>query len=181
MNEETQLIQQLKSKNEDAFLEVVNMYKKKIVALCYSYTIDSFEAEDLSQEVFISLYKSIDNFRGESSLSTYIYKIAVSKCLDYKRKRSIKSFLAGLISYGAASNSEYEEKSFIQAIINGLNRDLKAAVVLYYYVGLNHKEIAEVLQTTSRAVEGKIYRAKQILKNELEKEGYGICTQKRTI
>lgn len=70
---ENELIKGLKLGSEDAFIELVEQYKKKIISLCYTYTNDYQEAEDISQEVFISIFNSIKNFRGECSLSTYIY------------------------------------------------------------------------------------------------------------
>lgn len=70
---EDEIVKALKENNEESFIEVVELYKNKIVSLCYSYTQDYGEAEDISQEVFISIYKGIKNFREEASLSTYIY------------------------------------------------------------------------------------------------------------
>jgi RNA polymerase sigma factor (sigma-70 family) len=170
--DEGQLIKALKNRDEDAFIEVVGKYRKKVASLCYSYTEDSYEAEDLSQEVFISLYNSMKNFRGESSLSTYIYKITVSKCIDYKRRRSIKSFLTGLLHLEKSSDEDLVDKNFVRDIIKGLPEELKTPVLLFYYTGLSQKEIAEILNTTAKAVEGRIYRAKQKIRHELEKEGY---------
>ncbi|MCY6485452.1 RNA polymerase sigma factor [Clostridium aestuarii] len=171
MNDEKSIIERLKQKDEECFIEVVNSYKKKVLALCYSYIEDYYEAEDLSQEVFTSLYKSIDKFRGNCSLSTYIYKITVSKCLDYKRKKSLKGFLTDMFHIQKAEEPvDLDEKIFVRQCIKKLSKDLRLVVVLYYYIGFSQKEIGEILNITPRAVEGKIYRAKKKLKNELKKE-----------
>lgn len=168
--DEGELISKLKAGNEEAFIEVVNTYKKKIISLCYSYTHELYEAEDLSQEVFIGLYRNMTNFRGECSLSTYIYRITVSKCIDYKRKKSIKSFLTGLLHLEKSYDEDLVEKHYVRQIIEDLPEELRTCIVLYYYVGLSQKEIGEVLNISARAVEGRIYRAKCKIKSEIEKE-----------
>lgn len=169
--DENELIQGIIEKREDYFIELVNLYKKKIMSLCFSYTEDYFEAEDLSQEIFLSLYKNMRNFRGDASLSTYIYKVALSKCVDYKRKRSIKSFLSGLIYSNNEKQEDTDDKNYIRQTIAKLPEELKKVLILFYYIGLTQKEIGEILKITERAVEGRIYRAKQKLRNEFEKEG----------
>ena len=175
--EEIDLINGLKQQKEEAFIELVNLFKKKVINLCYSYTEDRDEAEDLSQEVFLSLYNSIRNFRGDSLLSTYIYKITLSKCIDYKRKRKIISLLTGFPQARKEISIDVDDKLYVRQIINGLNKDMKIVIILHYYIGLNYREISEVLNTSTKAVEGKIYRAKQKMRKEFEKEGYRICSK----
>jgi RNA polymerase sigma-70 factor (ECF subfamily) len=178
-----EIIAGMRSGNENSFIEMVNNYKKKVISLCYSYTSDYQEAEDLSQEVFISLFKNIFNFRGDCSLSTYIYRITVSRCLDYKRKRSIKNFLTGLTGNveKETADADIDEKNYVQQCIKALKEDLRLPVVMHYYIGLNYNEIAEILNTSAKAVEGRIYRAKQKLRVEFEKGGYCKWTQKEMI
>lgn len=175
-----EIVDKLKGKNQEDFIDIVNNYKKKIIAFCYSYTADKFEAEDLSQEVFIAFYKSIDKFRGECSISTYLYKIAVSKCLDFKRKRSIKDMLT-LNFEDRGKSYDLDSKVFIRQCIKNLPKEIKLSVVLYYYVGLSHKEIGEILNISPKAVEGRIYRGKQKLKSQLKKEVSYACSKKEMI
>jgi RNA polymerase sigma-70 factor (ECF subfamily) len=170
--EEQDLIKGLREGDEDCFIRVVDLYKKKVVSLCYSYTHDYQEAEDLSQEAFITIYNSINNFREECSLSTYIYKITVSRCLDFKRKKSIKNFLTGLINVHKEESIDVDDKNYVRECIQSLSDELRTPVVLYYYVGLSQKEIGEVLNISQKNVEGKIYRAKQKLRLEFEKGGF---------
>lgn len=171
------LIYELKQKKESAFIELVNSYKKKVASLCFSYTEDVHEAEDLSQEVFISVFNHINGFRGECSLSTYIYRITISKCIDYKRKKSIKSFLTGLVQLEKSEETDLDDKYFVRQSINELSKDMKTVVILYYYIGLSYKEIGDILNISTKAVEGKLYRAKQKLKLKLEKGGYSTCSK----
>lgn len=168
--EEIELIGRLKLGDKNAFLEVVEQYKNKIMYLCYSYTKDYGHAEDLSQEVFISFYKGVKKFRGDSSLSSYLYKITLNKCFTYKRKKSIKEIFDGLLNVHKQDTIDIDEKNYVRECINSLSEELKTPIVLYYYIGLSYKEISEIMNLTERAVEGRIYRAKQKLKCQIEKE-----------
>ncbi|ERI93895.1 Sigma-70 region 2 [Clostridiales bacterium oral taxon 876 str. F0540] len=179
--DEFQLLEGLRNKDEQCFLEIVNRFKRKVISLCYTYTRDYNEAEDLSQEVFLSLYNSIGNFRGDCSISTYIYRISLSKCMDYKRKRSIKNFLSGLLNVHPYKEENLDDKNYIRQCIVNLPEDMKKVVILYYYAGLTQKEIGSLLNISEKAVEGRIYRAKQKLKIEFEKEGYALCRKNETV
>lgn len=178
---EQEIIQGLRNRNNEMFLLLVDSYKKKIISLCYSYTNDYQEAEDLSQDVFITLYNSISRFREECSLSTYIYRITVSRCLDYKRKRSIKGFLIGLLNNYKEATIDYADKNYVRDCINDLPEELKVPIVLYYYLGLSQSEIGTILKVSQKAIEGRIYRAKHKLKIEFEKEGYLLCKNEEMI
>lgn len=178
---ENDIVGRLKRCEEAFIIKVVNEYKKKLISLCYNYTFNYHDAEDLSQEVFISVYKNINKFRGECSLSTYIYRIAISKCCDYKRKKNIKNFLGGLIFAYEKTNCDFEETNYIRQCILSLSEKLKVPVLLYYYVGLNQTEIANILNISRKSVEGQIYRAKQKIKKELEKGGCMLCGKNGTV
>ena len=181
--EDRELVERLKNGDEESFISIVDLYRKKVISLCYSYTDEYHEAEDLSQEVFITLYNSIKKFRCECSLSTYIYKITVSKCLDFKRKKSIRKFLHGFIESQSLSEDENEidKKNYVRQCILSLPEDLKQPVILYYYIGLSQREIANILNITQKNVEGRIYRAKQKLKVEFERGGEVLCSKNGTI
>ncbi len=169
MNDE-ELMNKIRAGDENSFIYLVDNYKKKIIGLCYSYTKDSHEAEDLSQDVFITFYKNINKFRLGCSISTYLYKIAVSKCIDFTRKLSIKSMLTGF-SKESVKSEDLDEKIYIRECINMLSKHIKIPIVLFYYVGLDQKEIGEILDISQKAVEGRIYRGKQSLRVMFMKEG----------
>lgn len=173
-------VNQIRDGDEQCFIELVNMYKKKIVNFCYSYTSDLYEAEDLSQEVFMKFYKSINKFKCECSISTYLYKIAISKCLDFKRKKSIKNMLTGR-NYDKGKSYDLDEKIFVRQCIEKLPKELRIIVILFYYNDLKQSQIAEVMNLSQRSVEGKIYRAKQRLKAMLMKEEDYICKKNQMI
>lgn len=173
---EEELIKLLKEGDEESFSQLVDSYKRKVVALCYSYTNNYQEAEDLSQEAFISLFKSIKGFRGDCSISTYIYKITLSRCMDYKRKKGIKQMLSGLLTFSKPEENN-DDKNYIRDCIKNLPENLKQVIVLYYYTGLTQKQIGEIMDIPAKTVEGRIYRAKQKLKEQFEKEGFMVCSK----
>jgi RNA polymerase sigma-70 factor (ECF subfamily) len=158
------LVREMQNGNEQAFISFVDIYKRKIIGLCYSYTKDYYEAEDLSQEVFIAIYKSISKFKFESSISTYVYKIAVNKCISHKRKRSLIDFASKFMNENKTYCEDLDEKIQVKEAIRKLPVDLKNPIILYFYMGLSYKEIGDILNISERSVEGRLYRAKQKIK-----------------
>lgn len=163
-------IERLKNGDKNQFTLIIEKYKKMIISLCYSYTQDYGEAEDLSQEVFISFYKSLSNFRGDSKISTYLYRITVNKCITYKKKRSVKMIFSGLFTHGKEEEISIIDRNQVRDAIRELPEELKTPIILYYYTGLSYKEISEILDISERAVEGRIYRGKSKLKDKLNRE-----------
>jgi RNA polymerase sigma-70 factor (ECF subfamily) len=84
---EAELVAQAKEGNEESFRFLVENNMKKIFKLAYQYAGNHHDAEDISQEAFIRAYNSLNSFRGESSFSTWIYRIAINCCLNFKRRK----------------------------------------------------------------------------------------------
>ena len=106
MNED-QLVYLLLREDKKAYEFLIKKYQHKVVSTCLSYTHHREDAEDLAQEVFIQVFRSIDKFKSESTLSTWIYRICVRKCLDHIRSNSRlkrKGSVSGTIEIGEATN-----------------------------------------------------------------------------
>ena len=86
MSKEEDIIRGLKEGDSRKFKELVDQYQVPVRNICAGIVKDRQEAEDLAQEVFVEVFKSIRNFRGESRLSTWIYRVAVNKSLNFKRQ-----------------------------------------------------------------------------------------------
>lgn len=191
--EEELLIKELKSGIEAAFEELVSLYETMAFNACLAFVKNFEDAEDLAQEVFIEVYKSIGSFRGDSKLSTWIYRIAVTKSLDFLRKQNTKKRFAVFTSFIGLSpgndksagisydqpgvNIENKERSIVVfKAIDKLPENQKAAFTLSKIEELSQEEIAKILNTTVSAVQSLIHRAKQNLhkylydyyKNELK-------------
>ena len=141
------------------------------------------EAEDIAQEVFIQVYRSIQNFKGESLLSTWIYRITITKSLDHLRSKKRKKrfgFLSSL--FGDDNKPVYEAKDFnhpgvlqerkedaaiLFKLIDQLPENQRTAFILNKVEELSYREIAAVLDTTESAVDSLLQRAKQNLRKKI--------------
>lgn len=181
---ESQFISALKSGNKDAFAALVAAHQKTVLNICYRFLLNREDAEDIAQEVFLEVYHSIQNFRGDSALGTWIYRIATTKSLDEIKKRNrqkrISSFgqLLGLdkITNWAIGRDEpdkiLEDKEDFTLLMNALNKlpeSQRIALTLSKVEGHSNTEVAEIMETTLTAVDALIYRAKQNLKLFLNK------------
>lgn len=181
---EPEIIIELKNGNDRAFKKVVDEFQKYVLNTCYRFVNVKEIAEDLTQDVFIEVYRSIKNFRGESKLSTWIYRIAVTKSLDYLKAQKRKKRFAYLKSiFGDEELEEQlpmndvtnpdtilENKNRIEILLNALStlpESQRVAFTLSKYDELSYKEIAEILGTTIPSVESLIHRAKKNLKKKL--------------
>ncbi|MDD2197847.1 MAG: sigma-70 family RNA polymerase sigma factor [Bacteroidales bacterium] len=189
---DSELIENILNNNsQKAFEELVNRYQLLVTRTCLGFVNRYADAEDITQEVFIEVYQSLKNFRKESKLSTWLYRIAVNKSLNFIRKqkrhnnlRSIENFftvgnssksesieIASPKSADADWNIEQEEdKQMLKRAINSLAENQRIAFVLSKYHDLSYKEIAEVMSTTLSSVESLLFRARQNLQSKLLKE-----------
>ncbi len=182
MNKE--LLNRLKSGDEIAFKECVESQKDKVLNTCYYFVQNLSDAEDLAQEVFIEVYRAISNYREDAQLSTWIYRIAVNKSLDFIRKKKRKKRFAHILSFFSSADirkelqvpapnnpqSDLEQKERIEILnksIDLLPENQKVAITLSKYEGFSNKEIAEILGTSLSAVESLIHRAKNNLHKKL--------------
>ena len=181
---EPELLAQLKAGNKTAFAELVSEYQIKVINICYRFLLNKADAEDIAQEVFIEVYHSIKQFRGDSALSTWIYRIATTKSLDeikkqnrQKRITSIGELLgieqiANWVAGKGRPDKTLEEKEGLSLLIKALNKlpeSQRVALTLSKVEGYNNAEVAEIMETTLTAVDSLIYRAKQNLKSFLNK------------
>ncbi|MCW3788650.1 RNA polymerase sigma factor [Plebeiibacterium sediminum] len=172
--------------NYAAFENVVNTFKNKVVNLCYSYVNNTDDAEDIAQETFIELYKTIKKFKKQSSLSTWIYRIASNKSIDFIRSKKRVKRGHGKISYledhqniqewGVPGSEQADEriiqqqrKELLYDALEKLSSKQKEAYVLTQIEGLDQKTTADILETTVKSVESLVIRAKKKLKQILEK------------
>ncbi|NTV25637.1 MAG: RNA polymerase sigma factor [Chlorobiaceae bacterium] len=168
------------------FSELVAEHQEMVLNTCYRFVFNREDAEDLAQEVFIEVHRSLDRFREESKLSTWIYRIAVTKSLDHLRKLKRKkrfSSLKRIIGVDDPADSipapdrdnpadalaDKERVSVLQEALNSLPDNQKTAFLLSKQDGYSNQEIADILQTTIPAVESLVHRAKKNLQTKLER------------
>jgi RNA polymerase sigma-70 factor (ECF subfamily) len=176
------LIQKLKSNDREAFYELVALYKDGVLTTCYRFLLNQEDAEDVSQEVFVEVYQSIGSFREESKLSTWIYRIAVTKCLNELKKRQRKKRFSALskvlhideiaqwISGGTLADSKIHEEEMwkeVGQVLNKLPENQRVAYTLSRLDGFNNTEIADLMGTSIGAVESLLYRANKRVAQQL--------------
>lgn len=179
---EPELLNRLKAGDRTAFGILVKLYENKVINICYRFLLDKQDAEDIAQEVFIEVYRSIKLFKGNAKLSTWIYRIAISKSLDELKKRNRKKRLsslgkmlhiddlAHLIAGGKMPDTILQEKEGFREIMQALNSlpdNQRVAFTLSKIDGYSNTEIAEIMNTTTIAVESLIYRAKKNMTDKL--------------
>lgn len=179
-----ELIEEIKKGNERAFKELVESYKDLVVNTCYGFLQSHEDAEDIAQDVFIEVYKTIQSFREEAKLSTWLYRLAVNKSLNQIKKTRRKKWLTGLPTIIGGEGEEIqvvdiktpdpqmvleqeERIKILNQAIGKLAKNQKIAFTLRKYKGLSYKEIAEVMGTTLSAVESLLNRAKKNLEKKL--------------
>jgi RNA polymerase sigma factor (sigma-70 family) len=181
--QEPELIAELKAGRESAFRMLVETYQDKVYNVALVIVQQPEEAEDIAQEVFIEVYQTIRQFREESRLTTWLYRITTTKALAHHRKRkaqkrfSILTSLFGLnnevlhhppdFHHPGVSLEQKEEMYTLFKAVDRLADTQKVAFTLHYMDELSHREIAEVMQVSVSAVESLLHRAKQNLRKQL--------------
>lgn len=180
---EQELIQQLRQGNEPAFRWLVDNYRNRVFHTVLTLLQDSIEAEDATQETFIQVFESIRGFKEESSLSTWIYRIATRKALDKMRRRKTRQKLHQLLPWWMPdekkSSSELfhhpgiiaenkEKAAVLFKAIESLPEKQRLAFTLIKVQGMNYEEACAILQQSTKAVESLISRAKLNLQKQLE-------------
>ncbi|SCG82579.1 RNA polymerase sigma-H factor Sigma-30 [Proteiniborus sp. DW1] len=170
--------QKINSKKET--LEyLMKRFGHKVLKLAYYYVRDRYQAEDIAQEVFCKVYEGLDNFRGESSYYTWIYRITVNKCRDYLTSSSFKRlfFWDNIKKLDSIKRQNYTTRLFeeieggeIFKKVMDLPTKYRIVIVLYYLEGLNTKEIAQVLNLKESTVRTRLCRARDKLKEILAEE-----------
>lgn len=173
---ETKLILALQQKSESAFKELVDSYQKMVYNTVLGIVQHEQEAEDISQEVFIQVYMSIDGFRQDAKLSTWIYRIATTKALDWERKKKTKKRFGKLLSFFSNDNElvheavefnhpgvQLEKKERAKVLFKALKmlpENQRIAFILIKMERLNYQETSEVMNTSLKATEALMHRAK---------------------
>jgi len=180
---ELQLIQALQQREESAFKQLVTNYQHRVYHTILGFLQQAEDAEDLAQDVFVKVYENIHHFKGESALGTWIYRIAVTQSLDFLRKKNRKKRGGTILGFFGIGEKEHlhpaefehpgvkaenkERARILFTAVNQLPENQRSAFLLQKLEGLSQNEIADVLQTTSSAVESLLSRAKANLKKQL--------------
>ena len=175
--EDNELIAEFKSGNKRAFNALVNKYRERVYNIIYRMLRNEDEALDLSQDVFVKVYKSLDKFRGESAFYTWLYRIAVNLSINYVKRNKhrkfedVQTYAFKLKTKHENPQQEYEKielKRAIEKAMHNLPNKQRAIFIMRYYENLSHKEIAEITGKSIGSVKANYHHALQKLKSELK-------------
>ena len=178
------LIEQLKQKDETAFKTIVETWQDMVFNTALGIVQHTEDAEDVAQDVFVQVYESIHTFKGESKLSTWLYRIVITKAMDHLRRKKRKKRFAFVQSlFGVHNDILYDPPDFhhpgitldnkekaavLFKAIEKLPENQKVAFTLHKMEGLSYQEVGEVMHATLSSVESLLHRAKGNLKKYLE-------------
>ena len=159
---------------EEALNRLVEEHQTALLRLCYLMLKDAALAEDAVQETFWKAWRSMDNFRGESSEKTWLAHIAVNTCRDMKRgawlRHTDRRVTPEMLPEAASSYTERDEA--VTVAVLALPDKLREPITLYYYQDMTMQEIADALGVALSTVHARIQKAQNKLRMELERRGY---------
>jgi RNA polymerase sigma-70 factor, ECF subfamily len=179
--DELSIIEEIRNGNKNAFKDLVDIHKKFVLNVCYKFVNNTDDANDVAQEVFIEAYKTLDKFRGDSKISTWLYRIATNRSLNFLRDNKKYSTSESYskepgyidnISSDSASEPEQnilnnEKADILNKAIDSLPDNQKAAFVLNKKENLTSAEISKILGLSVKGVESLIIRARKNLQKLL--------------
>ena len=176
LDDDFSLIKQFIDGDESVFSELVKRHKEKVRNIIYLTLSDTDSVDDIGQEVFITVYKHLKNFRFESQFTTWLYRITINKCKDHLRKKNIRSIFLPL-RYDEpvfeSINEDTDIKHIVGNAIATLPDKLRIPLVLKDLEGFSYQEIADTMECEIGTVKSRIFRAREALKKilkPLEKE-----------
>jgi RNA polymerase sigma-70 factor (ECF subfamily) len=177
-NEESIIVARILDGDTSAYAALVERYKDLVFTLAIRMLKQREEAEEVAQDVFIKLFKSLNSFKGDSKLSTWVYRVTYNACLDqikknkrhriavpidnynYNKIDTIDNALEGLI--------KEEKQQLIRACVNKLPEDSSAIITLFYFDELSLEEISGITGIESNTVKVKLFRARKRLAKIME-------------
>jgi len=162
----------------EAFDRLVERYQRDVYRLCYRFVNNHEDANDLAQEAFVKAYRALDRFRGDSAFSTWLYRIAVNTCLNFRAARKPRSEELPEALEDARPRADEgvlsdERSKRVRAAIQKLPEKQRATLILKTYHDLSHEEVAGVLGSTVGTVKANLFHGLANLKKILAGEGRG--------
>lgn len=170
--DKSELVKSIQEGDESAFREMVESYQQMVLGTARGFVGNLEDAQDITQEVFVEIFRSIKTFRSESSLSTWIYRITITRSLNHIRRE--KRHKGPLQEIALINNDtpdkvleEDDRKRILNSAIATLPENQRIAFVLHNYKDLPYQEIARIMNRSLSSVESLIFRARKNLQKKL--------------
>ncbi len=184
LDQSGELVKKLKQGDKSVFTAVVNEYQDMVYNTAIGIAQNAEDADDITQEVFVQVYLSVESFKGASKFSTWLYRITISKALDHEKKKKRKkrfAFIQGLIGNQQEEDLhpvefnhpgiQLEKKESAKDLFKALKKipdNQRIAFMLHKIEGQSYQEISEIMALSLHAVESLMGRAKTNLKKVLD-------------
>jgi RNA polymerase sigma-70 factor (ECF subfamily) len=186
---ERSLLRRLRDRDERAFRELIDDHRDRVFNITYRMLGNRAEAEDVAQEVFITVFKTIESFRGDSKFSTWLYRVTVNHCknrikylarrhdrdrdeLDETSSQQTNGAVTGLPVRDPAPDKALQSaqmEKLLQEAIAGLDDDQRAVVILRDVEDLSIEEICEITGLADGTVKSRLHRARLVLRKKMQR------------
>ncbi len=172
LDDDFSLIKRFNEGEKEVFRILINRHKEKVRNIVF-ITLSEIDAiDDISQEVFITVFKNLKNFRYESQFTTWLYRITINKCKDYLRKKRVRRIFSSVDEDYDYRSAEIDENNDVRMIVrNAIDKlpdKLRIPMILRDIEGLSYQEISESLDLDLGTVKSRIFRARESLRKNLE-------------
>lgn len=178
MEEDLKLVEQILKGNVDSFNFLVRKYEKNILRFIYNIVKDKEAAEDIAQEVFITIYNKLYTYNKKYKFYNWILQISKNKCIDYMRKYK-RVYEANIDDVRDVSSSEMlpeertefnETKKMVEQYVNNLEEIDKQIVCLRYSTDITFHDIGEILKISESSVKRRFYKVRENFKNSMKRK-----------
>ena len=155
------------SETEKEFAQIVREHKTTIYTVCYMFSKDKEEVEDLFQDILIALWQGLDSFRGESNIRSWIYRISLNTCISAERKRRRRRESTRLdmnINIFSDTDDDSRQAQMLRARISKLGV-FDRAIILLWLENLSYEEIGAIVGISAKNVSVRLVRIREQLKN----------------
>ncbi len=151
---------------ELSFEHLYETYRGRVFSTAYRMLSNRADAEDVTQDVFVKVFKKLKSFRGDSAVSTWIYRIAINACLDFRRRRKLRQTVS-LDDGLEVGSTPLSVTRLIEGALPKMAEGYRHVFVLHDIQGLKHQEIGKILGITDGASKSQLHRARAFLRREL--------------
>ncbi len=178
---EEELVREIAGGSESAFRFLVEKHQDMVVNVCNGFLHCIDDSHDVAQEVFVEVFKSIGRFRNESKVSTWLYRIAVNKSLNFLRSKKRRGVIKSIEAFFGSSDTDKleiattdrdtmesdERAKVLHRAIDSLAQNQRIAFTLNKYEDMSYKQVAEIMNVSVSSVESLLFRAKKNLQKKL--------------